>query len=239
MSLVIFTIIFFIVIGGIGMHFGSRKVDRTVARQRWLKYIVYILITSFVVLSIWFRFFLPVAAVIVLIGYFEIVRTIRLTKNAWIALMAYSVIAAGFIIYAFKFSKEFQFFIYLQILAFDAFSQVIGQLIGKTPIAPRISPAKTVEGFLGGIFFCILASLLTRNLIDVSFLAAITFGLFSGITAFAGDLLASFYKRMAGIKDYSKLLPGQGGFLDRFDGFMMAAFCYGVIHLLVPNLFSA
>jgi phosphatidate cytidylyltransferase len=51
-------------------------------------------------------------------------------------------------------------------------------------------------------------------------------------------MLASFYKRIAGIKDYSKFLPGQGGFLDRFDSFMMAAFWYSILYLLVPKMFS-
>jgi phosphatidate cytidylyltransferase len=239
MQLVIYTIIFFIVIGGVGMYFGNRKVDSSVATQRWLKYVVYILITSFVVLSIWFRFFLYVAASIVLVGYFELFETIRLAKKSWLALVIYSIIVAGFIFYALKFRREFQFFIYLQILAFDAFSQVIGQLIGKMPIALKISPTKTVEGFLGGMFFCILASLFTSNWMNISFFVAIGFGLFTAITGFAGDLLASLYKRIAGIKDYSKLLPGQGGFLDRFDGFMMAAFCYNILYLLMPKIFSA
>lgn len=238
MQVVIYTIIFFIVIGGLGMHFGNRKVDRSIARQRWLKYVVYILITSFVVLCIWFRFFLPVAVVIILVGYFELFRTIPLTKKSWLALVVYSIIVAGFVLYALKLGREFQFFTYLQILAFDAFSQVTGQLFGKKAIASKISPTKTIEGFLGGMFFCVLASLLTSARMNISFFAAIWFGLFTALTGFAGDMLASFYKRIAGIKDYSRLLPGQGGFLDRFDSFMMAASCYSILYLLVPKMFS-
>lgn len=238
MQVVIYTIIFFIVIGGLGMHFGNRKVDRSIARQRWLKYVVYILITSFVVLCIWFRFFLPVTVVIILLGYFELFRTIPLTKKSWLALVVYSIIVAGFVLYALKLGREFQFFTYLQILAFDAFSQVTGQLFGKKAIASKISPTKTIEGFLGGMFFCVLASLLTSVWMNISFFAAIWFGLFTAVTGFAGDMLASFYKRIAGIKDYSKLLPGQGGFLDRFDSFMMAASCYSILYLLVPKMFS-
>jgi len=236
MQLVILTIIFFIVIGGIGMYFGNKKVDAVIARQRWLKYVVYILVTSFIVISIWFHFFFPIAILIVLVGYFELIRTIRTNKNFALALIIYSILVAGFIFYAFKFERKFQFFIYLQILSFDAFSQVIGQLIGKTPIASRISPTKTVEGFLGGIFFCLLASLLTSSWMNISFLSSILFGFFTSLTGFTGDILASFYKRIAGIKDYSNLLPGQGGFLDRFDSFMMAAFCYSVVYLIIPDV---
>ena len=237
MQLVIYTIIFFIVIGGVGMYFGNRKVDRSIARQRWLKYVVYILITSFVVLSLWFRFFLPVAAVIILVGYFELFRTFPFTKR-FLALIVYSIIVAGFVFYAVRIRREFQFFIYLQILSFDAFSQVIGQLFGKKAIALRISPTKTVEGFLGGLFFAVLAALLTASWMNISFSVAIMFGLFTSLAGFLGDMLASFYKRVVKIKDYSNFLPGQGGFLDRFDSFMIAAFCYSIIYLLVPKVIS-
>ena len=235
MQVVIYTIICFIVIGGLGMYFGNKKVERSVARQRWLKYAVYILLTSFVVVTIWFQFFLPVAILIILFGYYELARTIYLNQRWWLAVFIYTLIAGGFLFYAWTFKIEFQFFIYLQILSFDAFSQVTGQLVGKTPITPRISPTKTLEGLSGGIFFSVLASVLTANWMNISFFAAIMFGLFTSITGFAGDILASFYKRTAKIKDYSNLLPGQGGFLDRFDSFMMAAFCYSIIYLLAPG----
>jgi phosphatidate cytidylyltransferase len=236
MQLVIYTIIFFIIIGGIGMYFGSRKVDRAVARQRWLKYGVYIVLTSFVVCSIWFHFFPLVVLLIILAGYFELARTVHSTRYFWIALLVYSVIVAGFVFYAIGFQREFQFFIYLQVLSLDAFSQVVGQLVGKKAIAPQISPSKTREGLLGGIVFSVLAALLTSNWMQIPALSAVAFGLFTAITGFAGDLLASFYKRIAGIKDYSNLLPEQGGFLDRFDSFMMAAFFYSLARLFMPHL---
>ena len=235
MQLVIYTIVLFIVIGGVGMYAGNRKVDRSIARQRWLKYIVYIFITSFVVISIWFGFLLAVAAFIVLAGYYEIVRTIDSCRRPWLALLIYTVVVAGFVFYSWKFEKKFQFFIYLQVLAFDAFSQVTGQLIGKTPITPRISPAKTAEGLLGGLSFSVLSALLISNWMGISLVTAMAYGIFTAIFGFAGDILASFYKRTVGIKDYSNLLPGQGGFLDRFDSFIMATFCYSLIYLFKPN----
>jgi phosphatidate cytidylyltransferase len=235
MQLIIFTIVFFIVIGGVGMYFGNRKIDKAIARQRWKKYVAYILITTTVVLSIWFHFFSILVIVIIAAGYYELISH-RRNKRYWPALIVYSIIAAGFILYALKFKREFQFFIYLQVLAFDAFSQVVGQLTGKTLIAPKVSPSKTLEGFLGGICFCVLSSVLTSNMINISIVAAIVFGLFTSLTGFAGDMLASFYKRIAGIKDYSNLLPAQGGFLDRFDSFMMSAICYSIVYLGVPNM---
>lgn len=236
MQRVIFTIIFFIVIGGIGMYFGNRKVNATVARQRWLKYIVYILITSIVVLSIWFRFFPVLALFIVLIGCIELIKTFYTNEKLWLAFIVYFFIAAGFIVFAWKVIKQFQFFIYLQVLAFDAFSQITGQLIGKTPIAPKISPSKTWEGLFGGFFFCILAAVLLSRWMEMSIIAASGFGLLTAMTGLAGDMLASFYKRVVGIKDYSNLLPGQGGFLDRFDSFMMASFWYTILYFIVSRM---
>jgi len=236
MQLVVSTIIFFIVIGGMGMYFGNKKVDSSVASQRWLKYVVYILITSFVIITIWFHFFLSIAALIILFGYYELSRTIYSNQKSWLALFIYTWIVAGFVFFAWKFKREFQFYIYLQILSFDAFSQVMGQLLGKTLITPRISPTKTLEGLLGGLFFCVLAALLTANWMNLSFVIGIMFGLFTSITGFAGDILASFYKRVAKIKDYSNLLPGQGGFLDRFDSFIMTSFCYSIFYLLAPGV---
>lgn len=235
MQLVIFTIVFFIVIGGVGMYFGNRKVDVVIARQRWVKYVAYIFITTIVVLSIWYHLFSIVAVLIVLIGYYELI-SVPLNKKYALALLLFSAIAAGFLFYGFTFKKEFQFFIYLQILAFDAFGQVSGQLLGKTLIAPKVSPSKTLEGLIGGICFCVLSSILTSSWMNVSIIAAIIFGLFTSITGFSGDMLASYYKRIAGIKDYSNLLPGQGGFLDRFDSFIMSASCYYVIGLIAPNI---
>ena len=238
MQLVIFTIVFFIVTGGVGMYFGNRKVDATIAKQRWVKYVAYILITTGIVLSIWFRLFSIVAIVIVLAGYYELVRVPN-NKRYSLALILFTIIAAGFLFYSIQFNRKFQFFIYLQILAFDAFSQVTGQFSGKTLLAPKISPSKTLEGLIGGICFCILSSLLTSNWMSISIITAIIFGLVTSIFGFAGDMLASYYKRVAGIKDYSNLLPGQGGFLDRFDSFMMSAFCYSIIYLIVPNALPA
>jgi len=239
MPFVILLIIFYIVLGGAGMYFGNRKVAADVARQRWLKYVAYLLITTFVVISIWFHFFFLTASLIALSGYYEIIRTIQRGRRSWMALLVYSVIVSGFIFFVFGFKREFQFFIYFQILAFDAFSQVVGQLAGRTAIAPKISPSKTVEGFLGGVFFSMLSAMLTSSWMNISLSVSLLYGLFTAAAGFTGDLLASFYKRKAGIKDYSNLLPGQGGFLDRFDSFMMAAFCYSIISLIVPKMYFA
>jgi len=89
------------------------------------------------------------------------------------------------------------------------------------------------------VFFSMLSAMLTSSWMNISLSVSLLYGLFTAAAGFTGDLLASFYKRKAGIKDYSNLLPGQGGFLDRFDSFMMAAFCYSIISLIVPKMYFA
>ncbi|MFN2336827.1 MAG: phosphatidate cytidylyltransferase, partial [Bacteroidales bacterium] len=119
----------------------------------------------------------------------------------------FSVMDQGLILFAF-----------LILCIFDGFSQVTGQLFGKRKLFPKISPNKTVEGFIGGATFALLSGLVFRELIpeiplpEVLLLAAVVV-----LFAFAGDTTKSVYKRKYNVKDFSRLIPGHGGFLDRFD----------------------
>ena len=114
-------------------------------------------------------------------------------------------------------------FLYLIILVsvMDIFAYVGGNLLGTKKIAPNISHGKTIEGTLIGLFSSTLASLLIRDLIDINVFQALILGFAIGICAFLGDLLESFFKRKIGIKDSGKLIPGHGGLLDRFDGYII------------------
>ncbi len=127
---------------------------------------------------------------------------------------------------------------YLYLLAFigawvpDTFAYFTGRLFGKHKLIPDVSPKKTVEGAVGGAVFCVLAfvafALVYNHLggedlpqIPVWFMAIV--GLLSAIVSMIGDLSMSVIKRHYGIKDYGKLLPGHGGFLDRFDSVLAVA----------------
>ena len=114
-------------------------------------------------------------------------------------------------------------FLYLVLLVsvMDIFAYIGGNMFGVKKIAPTISNGKTIEGTLIGLFFSILASVLIRDLIDINFVYALILGFTIGLFSFFGDLLESFFKRRIGIKDSGKFIPGHGGFLDRFDGYIL------------------
>lgn len=114
-------------------------------------------------------------------------------------------------------------FLYLVLLVsvMDIFAYIGGNVFGVKKIAPTISNGKTIEGTLIGLFFSILASVLIKDLIDINFVYALILGFTIGLFSFFGDLLESFFKRRIGIKDSGKFIPGHGGFLDRFDGYIL------------------
>ena len=114
-------------------------------------------------------------------------------------------------------------FLYLVLLVsvMDIFAYIGGNIFGVKKIAPTISNGKTIEGTLIGLFFSILVSVLIKDLVDINFLYALILGFTIGLLSFFGDLLESFFKRRIGIKDSGKFIPGHGGFLDRFDGYIL------------------
>ena len=105
----------------------------------------------------------------------------------------------------------------------DTMAYVTGRLIGRTKLWERVSPKKTWEGFIGGALFACGVGYFWAESLAFNPLTAALMGLVIAIFGTLGDLLESSLKRGAGIKDSGGLLPGHGGFLDRFDGVMLAA----------------
>lgn len=116
---------------------------------------------------------------------------------------------------------------FTSILLTDVGAYYIGTKFGKHKLAPVISPNKTIEGSLGGMFFAVLGALViwiylkALLLIDIHWYVAVCAGLISTIFAQIGDLSESLIKRDAGVKDSGNSLPGHGGFLDRTDSFIL------------------
>ena len=125
---------------------------------------------------------------------------------------------------------------YLVILIFtgswicDTFAYFTGVLFGKHKMAPVLSPKKSVEGGIGGVLGAVLFGVLYGVLFGSKLTAfpqpVLAFGVitfFASLVSMVGDLLASAFKRSKGIKDYSQLIPGHGGILDRFDSIITVA----------------
>jgi phosphatidate cytidylyltransferase len=104
----------------------------------------------------------------------------------------------------------------------DTMAYIVGSLIGKTPFS-SISPKKTWEGTIGGALLCCLViGFGASALFNISRESAFVVSAIAAVIGTAGDLLESKFKRMAGVKDSGSLMPGHGGFLDRFDSLLLA-----------------
>ena len=107
----------------------------------------------------------------------------------------------------------------------DTMAYLVGSMIGKTPFS-KISPKKTWEGTAGGAVLCVTVIGLLANFIPVAKQIVIqhwvAIAAICGIFGTIGDLLESKLKRMANVKDSGSIMPGHGGFLDRFDSLLIA-----------------
>lgn len=118
--------------------------------------------------------------------------------------------------------------IYLSTWASDTFAFFVGTKFGKSPLIPKISPKKTIEGSIGGLIGSTLVGILMGLLynkyldIDLSSYHYLVMGLLTGVFGQLGDLIASSIKRYCGIKDFGRILPGHGGIMDRFDSILFA-----------------
>lgn len=103
----------------------------------------------------------------------------------------------------------------------DTAAYFVGSQIGRTPLFPRISPKKTWEGTLGGVAGTfVLAFILNSVFAELQLIDWLILAVLVGLFGSLGDLVESMLKRSFAIKDSGSLLPGHGGFLDRFDGFI-------------------
>lgn len=108
----------------------------------------------------------------------------------------------------------------------DTMAYIVGSLIGRTPFAPAISPKKTIEGTVGGMILAVATAGIYGHLWGYQYLALqhwIALALIAAVFGTIGDLIESKLKRMAGVKDSGNIMPGHGGFMDRFDSLLLAA----------------
>ncbi len=110
---------------------------------------------------------------------------------------------------------------------------LVGSLIGKTPLS-KISPKKTWEGTIGGVVLCVLTiSLVGEATGYYSLELWIIIASCCAVFGTLGDLLESKLKRLAKVKDSGTLMPGHGGFLDRFDSLLIASLAVGLYYFFL------
>lgn len=114
-------------------------------------------------------------------------------------------------------------FLVLIAQASDVLQYLWGKWLGKHPIAPRISPSKTVEGFLGGITCATLLGTSLWWITPFTMVQAAVVSLLIALLGFVGGLILSAQKRACGIKDWGDMICGHGGMLDRIDSLWLSA----------------
>ena len=125
----------------------------------------------------------------------------------------------------------------LCVVANDTGGYAVGVLLGRTPLAPAISPKKTWEGLAGSIAFAVATGAVVAHFtLGVGWWVGAILGVVCVFFGTAGDLIESSIKRDVGIKDMSSILPGHGGIMDRLDSLLVAAApAWLVMYLLVPG----
>lgn len=179
---------------------------------------------------------IKIALPALLIAIFMYILVANLNRS--IIDVAITVFSLLYIPFMFSFMKlilmmeDGRFYIWLVFLgafASDTFAYLIGKKFGKNKLCPDISPNKTVEGSIGGIFGVIISYILLTYFgntvlgLDLNYLYMVIAGVIAGIAGQFGDLSASAIKRYCGVKDFGNLIPGHGGILDRFDSILFVA----------------
>ena len=156
------------------------------------------------------------------------------TPSKYIYLLGYVILPFFFITkisFGVKYNPKIIIGLFILIWTNDTFAYIVGKSIGKHKLLERISPKKTIEGFIGGIVFAILAGYLISKYyiqaspahLEKSIQIWTIIAVIVGIIGTLGDLIESKFKRVAGVKDSGKIMPGHGGILDRLDSVIFVA----------------
>lgn len=145
-------------------------------------------------------------------------------------LMSYFILLRGM-----EHGNHILFYLFMVIWSGDIAAYYVGKSIGKTPLAPKISPGKTLEGSGAGLVGSMAGGIAAKYLFfeALPLNHCLIMALLCGTMGQIGDLAESLFKRRAGVKDSGSLIPGHGGVLDRLDSLMFAGPAFYIYHKLL------
>ena len=200
------------------------------------------ILTSLIIIPITFFFIYKGSVFFILF----LIITFFLSSYEWVKLNKKNKLIKSFGIiflilsfyFAYLLRLEQGFKIFLFIILISILTDIGGYIFGKTfkgPKLTKISPKKTYAGLIGSFFLSIMGGLIFVEFVDLkSDLFLFSFILIVSLVSQVGDLVVSYFKRLAKIKDTGKILPGHGGLLDRIDGIVFAIpFAYIYLKLAI------
>jgi phosphatidate cytidylyltransferase len=205
----------------------QRMIGGARLRARWILGAVFLVLACVLVKSL-----MPATAIALLVFSAAVLTLIaEQGKKIWSALgLLYAgglLIAVLVLRLSLLWGYEALLWLFAIVWGTDIMAYFAGRLIGGPKLWPRISPSKTWSGFLIGTLCGACAGWLVVQIwlspVEMSSLVLLAMGWATGIIAQGGDLAESSMKRHFGVKDSSQLIPGHGGFMDRLDGFTVAA----------------
>lgn len=154
-------------------------------------------------------------------------KDVDMQRSFFVFLYATILLSYVFRIRSMKFGLALSFFILISSWGNDVFAYLVGSAIGKHKITPNVSPNKSLEGFIGGILGAgvlgYVFALLCGDALPFNGFYSALLAMIGSIPADIGDLAASAIKRDNSIKDFSNLIPGHGGMVDRIDSVLFTA----------------
>lgn len=183
------------------------------------------------------KFILLTTVFLIIICFFVHLIKKQDIKLFFASIIGFLYIAFGFdaiisIINNFDYGYIYVWLVFLISILSDTMAYFTGRFFGKHKLAPILSPKKTLEGSIGAIAFSTIGCVTFGKVFNLNILLMVILGFAGSIISQVGDLVASYVKRKVEIKDYSNLIPGHGGILDRFDSIILVSqFIYVVIFL--------